>query len=102
MRHWPYRSAQEERARGLAGAPAGALAGGAYPRCSVERARLLLLSLGDLRARVRALGSELLLRVGRAEVVLPALCALLGAPRVYCHAEVTQEEVQVSEREARC
>ncbi|KXZ51333.1 hypothetical protein GPECTOR_13g820 [Gonium pectorale] len=72
------------------------MAPGGFPRTGPARARFLLESLADLRARLRAAGSELVLARGPPEEVLPALAERVGAGAVYCCAEVTAEEAQPS------
>lgn len=56
------------------------------------RATFLLEALTDLRASCRAIGGELVVRVGEPESVLPRLVRELGAARVVFHAEVASEE----------
>ena len=52
----------------------------------------------DLRASLRELGSELIVRVGRPETVLEMLAAATGASACYTHQEVTTEDVKVRGR----
>lgn len=66
------------------------------PKAGPFRARFLLESLEDLRAQCRALGGDLLVRVGAPEAVLPPLARSLGAEAVHLHAEVTSEEDAVT------
>lgn len=67
-----------------------------FDRTGPSRARFILESLSDLRSRLRGLGSDLVVRMGRPEDVLPQLALAVGAGAVYCHREVTAEEEQVS------
>jgi deoxyribodipyrimidine photo-lyase len=67
------------------------------PRAGAFRAQFLLESLADLRASCRALGGDLVVRIGTPDVILSALARTLGATRVVFHAEVTSEE-QADER----
>jgi deoxyribodipyrimidine photo-lyase len=67
------------------------------PKAGPFRARFLLESLADLRASCRALGGDLVVRVGEPETVLPALAQELGATAMHYHAEVTSEEVTVEQ-----
>eukprot|EP00887_Chlorella_sp_A99_P005649 scaffold1.g5649.t1 len=75
-----------------------------YERTGPYRATFLLQAVADLRRRLRDAGSELVVRLGRPEEVLPQLLQRLGpglpgtAPRVYCHSGVTFEELQVEAR----
>lgn len=52
------------------------------------RAQFLTEAVADLRAALRALGSELVVRCGRPEEVLADLARRSGAGAVYCHSEV--------------
>ena len=61
----------------------------------------MLSALADLRAALRARGSDLLVRVGRPEDVLPRLAAAAGAARVFCHAEAAADERAVEAAVAR-
>jgi len=56
------------------------------------RTGFLLESLRNLRAGLRAVGSDLLLLVGPPEEALPGAAARFGARRVYAQAEITPEE----------
>ena len=75
--------------RPLAGHPLG------FAKTGAVRQQFLAESVLDLRQRLRQLGSDLVVRVGRPEEVLPALAAELGATAVYASEEVTQEEQAV-------
>jgi hypothetical protein len=52
------------------------------------RAQFLAEAVADLRAALRAAGSELVVRVGRPEEVVAELVRRTGAATVYCHTEV--------------
>jgi len=62
------------------------------PKAGVFRAQFLLEALTDLRASCRAIGGDLVVRVGEPEREVPALARDLGAARLVFHAEVTSEE----------
>jgi deoxyribodipyrimidine photo-lyase len=68
------------------------------PRTGAFRAKFLLESLADLRQGLRQLGSDLVLRVGQPEEVLPQLQAQVQATAVYTSQEVASEERQVEDR----
>ncbi|EME29909.1 Blue-light photoreceptor PHR2 [Galdieria sulphuraria] len=61
------------------------------------RAQFLIDSVEDLRKSFRAKGSDLIVRLGRPEEVLPELCRQTGCKRVFCHREVTYEDLIVEE-----
>ncbi|GIL56691.1 hypothetical protein Vafri_11999 [Volvox africanus] len=69
-----------------------------FGRTGPARAQFIIDAVSDLRARLRANGSDLLVRVGRPEEVVPELAATVGAGAVYCQAEVTEEAMQVEGR----
>ena len=70
---------------------------GAFPRTGAHRARFLLASVAALRTDLRQLGGDLVVRVGRPEVVLPELAEQLGARVVHAHEEVASEERAVEQ-----
>ncbi|KIY94367.1 Blue-light photoreceptor PHR2 [Monoraphidium neglectum] len=78
-----------------------AQAPGAFSRTGPYRAAFVLGAVAALRAALRDRGSELVVRVGRPEEVLPQLAARVGAGRVYCHAEAGPEERAVEAAVAR-
>ncbi|MFN3597497.1 MAG: DASH family cryptochrome [Rubricoccaceae bacterium] len=63
-----------------------------FPKTGAFRARFLLESLRDLRASLRARGSDLVVRRGAPADVLPALARETGAAAVFAHAEPMTEE----------
>lgn len=66
-----------------------------FLRTGRHRARFLLDSLTALREALRKRGSDLLLRVGTPEEVLPSLCEALRVDEVLCHREVDTDDVAV-------
>ncbi|MFP4123122.1 DASH family cryptochrome [Coleofasciculus sp.] len=66
-----------------------------FPKTGAFRAQFLLESVTDLRESLRSRGSDLLVRRGLPETVIPALAKQLGITEVYFHQEVTAEEVAV-------
>lgn len=69
-----------------------------FARCGDRRMRFLLEGAAELRERMRALGSELLVRVGEPEEVLPALMRETGAGVLRAVAEPGTEERGVEKR----
>ena len=65
------------------------------PKTGAFRARFLLESVDALRRRYRSLGTELIVRRGRPEAVIPALVEELGIGGVYFHTYPTHEELAV-------
>lgn len=68
-----------------------------FPKTGVFRAQFLLDSVADLRRSLRALGSDLVIRVGQPEQVIPDLVKTLNIEAVYWHEEITAEERGVDE-----
>ncbi|PRW58276.1 blue-light photoreceptor PHR2 [Chlorella sorokiniana] len=66
-----------------------------YDRTGPFRAQFLQEAVADLRAALRAAGSELIVRLGKPEEVIGELVRRTGAGAVYCHTEVTYEERRV-------
>lgn len=66
-----------------------------YDRTGPFRAQFLQEAVADLRAALRAAGSELIVRLGKPEEVIGELVRRTGAGAVYCHTEVTFEERRV-------
>ena len=65
-----------------------------FDKTGQYRAKFLLECVADLRASLRAKGSDLIVRVGRPEEVLLKLAGEVGATALYAHQEVTYEELQ--------
>lgn len=72
-----------------------------FERIGPFRARFLAEALEDLRARLRALGSELIVRRGRPEEALPSIAEEVGATTVRHHGLVGTEETAVERSVAR-
>lgn len=68
-----------------------------FPKTGSFRAQFLLESLADLRQQLRARGSDLVIRQGQPEQVIPALAREWGVEAVYAHEEVGTEEEAVAE-----
>src|SRR5579883_1258309 len=66
-----------------------------FPKTGAFRAQFLLESLTDLRRSLQSLHSDLILRQGRPEVVIPDLVKQLAVTDVYYHQEATAEELTV-------
>ena len=66
-----------------------------FPKTGAIRAQFLIESVADLRVNLRSLGSDLIIRSGKAEEVVPAIAKQLGIESVYYYHEVTSEETQI-------
>lgn len=69
-----------------------------FPRTGSFRARFLIESLRALREGLQAIGSNLAVRVGKPEEVLPALCQEHDIHQIYTSAEIADEEQRVMTR----
>uniref|UniRef100_UPI00286DF16C deoxyribodipyrimidine photo-lyase n=1 Tax=Chamaesiphon sp. VAR_48_metabat_403 TaxID=2964700 RepID=UPI00286DF16C len=67
-----------------------------FPKTGAFRAQFLLESITDLQHSWQTRGSDLLIRRGLPEVIIPALVERLGITDVYYYQEVTAEEIAVS------
>ncbi|XP_051118903.1 blue-light photoreceptor PHR2-like [Andrographis paniculata] len=62
------------------------------------RAKFVIESVSDLRRSLQARGSDLVVRIGKPETVLPELVKAVGADAVYVHREVSNDEVKAEEK----
>lgn len=69
-----------------------------FDKTGKYRARFLIESVTNLRKSFKKLGSDLVVRFGKPEDVVPDLAAQVGANRVFLHREVTFEEQQVEDQ----
>jgi deoxyribodipyrimidine photo-lyase len=60
------------------------------------RAQFLRESVADLRSNLRAIGSDLIVRIGQPEAIIPQLVEQLQIQAVHYHQEVTAEETRVA------
>ena len=60
-----------------------------------QRHKFLSQALDNLRQSLRKLGSDLVVRVGQPEHILPRLASQLGATAVFCHAEQSRNKLNV-------
>lgn len=65
---------------------------------SAYRIRFLLDSITDLRNQLRALGSDLLVRIGAPDQILYQLALDTKSQWVYCNRERTKEEVDIQDK----
>jgi deoxyribodipyrimidine photo-lyase len=66
-----------------------------FPKTGAFRSQFLLESVTDLRRSLQQLGSDLLIRQGYPEAIIPQLAKTLRALAVFFHQEVTAEETTV-------
>lgn len=68
------------------------------PKTGAFRAKFLLESLADLRQNLQKINSNLVIKVGKPEEIIPQLQAQVQATAVYTAQEVASEERQVEDR----
>lgn len=68
-----------------------------FPKTGKFRARFLLESVENLRANLRTAGSDLIVRVGKPEYIVPEIAREIKASWVLCNRERTYEEVLVQD-----
>jgi len=68
------------------------------PKTGPLRARFLLESVANLRKNLRAIGGELIIRMGNPAEILPQLAEEYQVNEVYHHREVAYEETDISEQ----
>jgi deoxyribodipyrimidine photo-lyase len=68
-----------------------------FPKTGAFRAQFIIESVADLRQQYRSIQSDLIIRRGLPEIILPALIAELGITDLYFHHYPTTEE-QIVER----
>jgi deoxyribodipyrimidine photo-lyase len=66
-----------------------------FPKTGSFRAKFLQESVADLRRSLQELGSDLIVRQGLPEEIIPELAAQLEITSAYFHSEVTAEELKV-------
>jgi deoxyribodipyrimidine photo-lyase len=66
-----------------------------FPKTGKFRAKFLRESVADLRNSLQKLGSNLIVRLGFPEKIIPTLAQELNIDAVYYHEEVTSEELAV-------
>jgi len=69
-----------------------------FPKTGQYRMQFIIESLIDLRVNLRNLGSDLYIRYGFPEDVIPELAREAKTSYIYCNRERTQEEVLVQDR----
>lgn len=68
-----------------------------FPKTGVFRAQFLIESVADLRRGYRSINSDLIIRRGLPEIILPVLIAELGITDLYFHTYPIAEEMAVEQ-----
>ncbi|XP_042518092.1 blue-light photoreceptor PHR2-like [Macadamia integrifolia] len=69
-----------------------------FDKTGPYRAAFLIESVSDLRRTLQSRGSDLVIRIGKPEIVLVELAKAIGADAVYAHREVSHNEVIAEEK----
>ncbi|MCU0537247.1 MAG: DASH family cryptochrome [Hydrococcus sp. Prado102] len=69
-----------------------------FPRTGKYRAKFLLESITDLRNSLNKLGSNLVIRRGLPEKIIPAIAQQLNIDEVYYQEEVTSQELAIAKK----
>ncbi|XP_042475302.1 blue-light photoreceptor PHR2 [Macadamia integrifolia] len=69
-----------------------------FDKTGPYRASFLIESVSDLRRTLQSRGSDLVVRIGKPEIVLVELAKAIGADAVYAHREVSHNEVREEEK----
>jgi len=68
-----------------------------FPKTASHRCRFIIESVKDLRNSLRELGSDLIVRVGMTEELIPEIARSQKTSYIYCNRERTQEEVKIQD-----
>lgn len=66
-----------------------------FAKASKYRVRFLIESVQNLRDRLKAIGTDLVVRIGEPENVVPELATRVGASHVFLHREISYEDQSV-------
>lgn len=66
-----------------------------FPKTGSFRANFLQASVANLRENLKKQGSDLVIRMGKPEIIIPELVTAVKITDIFYYAEVTAEEVQV-------
>lgn len=66
-----------------------------FPKTGPFRAQFLLESVANLGQSLQNLGSNLIIKIGKPESILPQIAQQVNASAIYFHQEVTAEEIAV-------
>jgi deoxyribodipyrimidine photo-lyase len=69
-----------------------------FRKTGVFRAKFLIESVDDLQKSLQKIGSNLIIRIGKPEEIIPQLAHNLGVSAVYTSEEVTYEETQIDRK----
>ncbi|KAJ4957090.1 hypothetical protein NE237_013873 [Protea cynaroides] len=69
-----------------------------FDKTGPYRATFLIESVSDLRRNLQSRGSDLVVRIGKPEIVLVEMAKAIGADAIYAHREVSHDEVRAEEK----
>jgi deoxyribodipyrimidine photo-lyase len=69
-----------------------------FAKTGAFRAQFILEAVADLRHQLRSLNADLIIRLGKPEVIIPQLVSQFNIGSIYFHREVTTEERTVEQK----
>lgn len=69
-----------------------------FQKCGKFRTKFIIEAVSDLRERLRKVGSELIIRVGKPENEIFKIAKEVGTSWVFCNRERTYEEIKVQDK----
>ena len=69
-----------------------------FPKTNAFRAKFLIEAVADLQQSLQKLGSNLVVRIGEPENIIPEIQQQTGAKAVFASKEVTSEEINIEQR----
>jgi deoxyribodipyrimidine photo-lyase len=69
-----------------------------FPKTDAFRAKFLLEAVSDLKNQLQKLGTDLVIRIGEPEQLIPAIQQEVGAKAVFASKEVASEEIEVEQK----
>ena len=69
-----------------------------FPKTDYFRAKFMIEAVTDLRNSLRKLGSDLIVRIGIPEEIIPEMAKHLKISKVYCSKEITYEEINIENK----
>ncbi len=68
-----------------------------FKKTGIFRAKFLIESVRDLKLKLKDIGSDLIVKIGKPEDIIFSLARYLKANRVFCQEEITSEEISVED-----
>lgn len=69
-----------------------------FPKTDIFRAKFLIEAVKDLKHNLQKLGTDLVIRIGEPEHIIPEIQQQTGAKAVFASKEVTTEEIRIEQK----